>query len=353
MDITQKLINWYLQNRRNLPWRNTSDPYKIWLSEVILQQTRVNQGLEYYLKFTQKFPNLKSLADASEDEILKLWQGLGYYSRARNMHKAAKTICETNNGKFPENFDQILKLPGIGNYTAAAISSIAFGQPTPVIDGNVQRVISRLFAIQETITSKAGLNHVKEALNLLIDKNLPGVFNQAMMEFGAVFCKPRNPDCSSCIFKDKCLAFSKNIVNDLPVKEKKPEPKTRYFYYLEIAYPEGNNRFVYLKKRTENDIWKGLYDFPLIETTVDLAVDNLIDHPFWSELFSTSTPVIKKVSGKYTHILTHQKIIARFIESEITAPLITEKFVAVKSELIDKYPVPRLIEKYFQHKNHK
>lgn len=353
MDITQKLITWYLQNRRNLPWRNTRDPYKIWLSEVILQQTRINQGWDYYLKFIENFPNVNSLAAAAEDEVLKLWQGLGYYSRARNMHKAAKTICETYDGKFPEKYEQILKLPGIGPYTAAAISSIAFGQPTPVIDGNVQRVISRLFAIRETITSKAGNKNVKEAMDLLIDNNAPGIFNQAVMEFGAVFCKPRNPDCSSCIFHDKCLAFAKNIVNDLPVKEKKPEQKIRYFYYLNVVRVEGDNRFVYLKKRTQNDIWKGLYDFPLIETTEEVPVDNLIEQPLWAEIFSDASPVIKKVSGKFTHILTHQKIIARFIETETKTPLITEKFVAVKPEMIAKYPVPRLVEKYFQHEKQK
>lgn len=348
MEITPRLMNWYLQNHRDLPWRNTRDPYKIWLSEVILQQTRINQGTDYYLKFVENYPTVNHLANAAEDEVLKLWQGLGYYSRARNLHKAAKIIQKDFRGEFPRIIDQIKNLPGIGNYTAAAISSIAFGEPFPAIDGNVLRVISRLFAVEEPIDSSNGKKKVEQVLQLLIDRQNPGVFNQAVMEFGATWCKPQNPDCPNCIFAAECMAFSGKIVDILPVKAKKPGQKVRYFYYLNIHIVNENNRLIYLKKRSESDIWKGLYDFPLIETSEEVKMDALINHPLWLEIFSDATPVIKKVSGNITHILTHQKIITQFIETEIETPLSNKAFVAVKSEMINKYPVSRLIEKYWQ-----
>lgn len=353
MDISQKLIVWYQRNHRQLPWRNTRDPYKIWLSEVILQQTRINQGLDYYLKFVENYPTVNHLANADEDEVLKLWQGLGYYSRARNLHKAAKIIQKDFGGEFPRIFDQIKDLPGIGDYTAAAISSIAFGEPFPAIDGNVLRVISRLFAVEEPIDSNNGKKKIEQVLQLLIDKQNPGVFNQAVMEFGATWCKPKNPDCPNCIFATECMAFAGKIVDNLPVKAKKSAQKVRYFYYLNIHLVDENNRLVYLRKRLESDIWRGLYDFPLIETAEEVTMETLFDDLRWVEIFSNAKPVIKKVSGKFTHILTHQKIIARFIETEIETPLNNNAFVAVKPEIINNYPVPRLIEKYFQSEKQK
>jgi len=348
MDITQKLITWYQKNHRLLPWRNTRDPYKIWLSEVILQQTRINQGLDYYLKFVENYPSVNHLANAGEDEVLKLWQGLGYYSRARNLHKAAKIIQKDFGGEFPRIVDQIKNLPGIGDYTAAAISSIVFGEPLPAIDGNVLRVISRLFAIEEPIDSSNGKKKVEQVLQLLIDRQKPGIFNQAVMEFGATWCKPQNPDCPNCIFAAECMAFSAKIVDKLPVKAKKSVQKVRYFYYLNIHLIDENNRLVYLRKRSESDIWRGLYDFPLIETAEEVTMDCLINDPRWMEIFLNTKPVIEKVSGKFTHILTHQKISARFIETEIETPLSNKAYVAVKPGMINKYPVPRLIEKYWQ-----
>jgi A/G-specific adenine glycosylase len=353
MDITQKLITWYQKNYRRLPWRNTRDPYKIWLSEVILQQTRINQGMDYYLKFVENYPTVNHLANADEDEVLKLWQGLGYYSRARNLHKAAKIIQKDFGGEFPRIFNQIKNLPGIGGYTASAISSIAFGEPFPAIDGNVLRVVSRLFAIEEPIDSNSGKKNVEKVLQLLIDKQNPGIFNQAVMEFGATWCKPQNPDCPNCIFTSECLAFTGKIVDNLPVKAKKPAQKVRYFYYLNIHLVDENNRLVYLRKRSESDIWKGLYDFPLIETSGEVTMDCLINDPRWLEIFFNTKPVMKKVSGIFTHILTHQKIIARFVETEIKTPLNNNAFVAVKPEMINNYPVPRLFEKYFQSEEQK
>jgi A/G-specific adenine glycosylase len=348
MEITPRLMNWYQQNHRDLPWRNTHDPYKIWLSEVILQQTRINQGTDYYLKFVENYPEVNKLAVAPEDEVLKLWQGLGYYSRARNLHNAAKIILQKFKGEFPRDFDQILKLPGIGPYTASAVASIAFGEPRPAIDGNVLRVISRLFALDEPVDSSIGRKKIEKVLLLQIDKNNPGTFNQAVMEFGATFCKPQNPDCQNCIFSAECMAFSLKIVDRLPVKEKKPEQKMRFFYYLIINRVKENEKLVYLHKRTKSDIWKGLYDFPLIETSNEIAIEALVSDPQWANIFSNAKPLIKKVSAKYTHLLTHQKIIARFIETEIDTPIIDGDFIEVKLDLLNNYPVPILIEKYLQ-----
>lgn len=348
MEITQKLVAWYLKNHRDLPWRNISDPYKIWLSEVILQQTRINQGLNYYQKFVENYPTVTHLANAPEDEILKLWQGLGYYSRARNLHKAAKIISKEFKGEFPQHFNQIINLPGIGPYTAAAISSIAFGEPFPVIDGNVLRVISRLFAIGESVDSGTGRGMVNEVLKIIIDKKNPGIFNQAMMEFGATWCTPQHPDCQNCIFVSECLAFLQKKVDTLPVKSKKPKQKVRFFNYLDIGLVKENNRFVYLRKRTGNDIWKGLYDFPLIETSEEVSPEVLMTDLRWMEVFAGQNPVVTNVSKQFIHLLTHQKIMARFIEIQIDTPLIIENFVELNAGLMSKYPIPRLMERYLK-----
>lgn len=220
MIITSVLIKWYHKNKRHLPWRDTQNPYLIWISEVILQQTRVIQGLDYYLRFIRKLPDIQSLATVSEDEVLKLWQGLGYYTRARNLHAAAKNIVHYFNGKFPDNYTDILKLKGIGKYTAAAVASFAFNEPVPVVDGNVCRVLSRLYAINYPADSAEGQKLIYSLAEKIIDKKNPGIFNQAIMEFGALQCVPQNPDCSKCPLNKKCLAYIYNNVSLFPVKKK-------------------------------------------------------------------------------------------------------------------------------------
>jgi len=256
------LIAWYLHNKRSLPWRETKDPYHIWLSEIMLQQTRVAQGLPYYEKFVSAFPTVHNLADASEDTVLKLWQGLGYYSRARNLHATAKYISNDLNGVFPNTFEELLKLKGVGDYTASAIGSICFNLPTAVVDGNVYRVLSRFFNINTPINSSEGIKTFKKLAQELLDTSNPGEFNQAIMEFGARQCAPQSPDCPNCVFNDKCLAFQTKKVKELPVKIRKTTVKKKYFNYLVFI---SDDQKTILQQRLEKGIWQQLYEFPLIE----------------------------------------------------------------------------------------
>jgi A/G-specific adenine glycosylase len=261
--FSELLLEWFQQKKRALPWRNTKDPYKIWLSEVMLQQTRVSQGLPYYERFVKQYPAVKKLAAAPEKELLRLWQGLGYYSRARNLHACAKIIA-ARGGKFPETADELKKLPGIGDYTAAAIASFAFNQPSAVVDGNVFRVLSRIFAIDLDIASPAGKKYFFELANSIIDKQTPGEFNQALMEFGAMHCTPRNPKCEECVFLSRCKAFQSETVFSYPVKAKAKARKVRHFNYF--VFRKGKQ--IWMQQRTGNDVWKGLHEFYLVETNL-------------------------------------------------------------------------------------
>jgi len=348
MTKTTRLLQWYDINHRDLPWRNTSDPYKIWLSEIILQQTRVDQGMSYYMKFIDYFPIVQDLAEADEDSVLKLWQGLGYYSRARNLHHAAKTVVEKLNGIFPDNYNDLLKLKGVGEYTAAAVSSIVFNEAKPVIDGNVMRVLSRWYAIEEVVNSAPGLKKIKSALENLIDKAQPGKFNQAMMEFGAIYCKPKNPDCEQCIFSDNCLAYQKGLVDKLPSKISKIKIKTRYFTYLFITFNKNNELFTIIKKRGENDIWKGLYEFPMIESLKEIQAADLIHKEQIWQFVNPDQSDIHVVSKTYVHQLTHQKIFAVFIK--ITAnkqiKILPKDYLILPASTLGEYPVSRLMDKY-------
>ncbi len=348
MDFAHAVIDWYNHHKRQLPWRETRDPYKIWLSEVIFQQTRIVQGFEYYVRFTEKFPTVHHLANAYEDEVLKLWQGLGYYSRARNLHLAAKTVVETFDGKFPDNYSDILKLKGIGPYTAAAIASIAFNQPYPVVDGNVIRVISRWFAIEEAVNSTVGRMKIEKSVQELITGHPPGTFNQAMMEFGALFCKPRKPDCESCIFNNSCLAFRQGLVGKLPVKIKNQPPKKRFFNYLVILSGNNSNQLIYLKKRPEGDIWQGLYDFPLIETKTGTDTKSLLSSFAWKAIFNGTHPLVEQVSGEFKHQLTHQHIFAKFITVKIEENSLqnADNYNIAGLQKLHDYPIPRLIEQF-------
>lgn len=345
MNYSKTLISWYLQNKRDLPWRHTSDPYFIWLSETILQQTRISQGLDYYIKFVQNYPKIEKLAAAPLDEVLKLWQGLGYYSRVRNLHITAQHIHNQYKGMFPQSYNELLKLKGIGPYTAAAVASIAFDQPVAAIDGNVYRVLSRYFGISLPTDSTQGKKYFTELANKLLDKKEPGVFNQALMEFGALQCIPVNPGCGECPFQSSCAAFEKGIVHKLPVKQKKPKQTNRYFNYLVIL----KNNYTYIMQRNNKDIWHSLYQFPLIETAKETALPDLMKHKAWNQLFENAGDLtIGNISESYRHILSHQRIYARFIkvllDENSSFPGIDMKVVPLPEVSI--YAVPRLIEKY-------
>ena len=344
MNFTRILEQWYSKNKRDLPWRRTRNPYHIWVSEIILQQTRISQGLDYYFRFLQKFPDIQSLADADEEEVLKIWQGLGYYSRARNMHVAAKEIMNLHKGIFPETYEEIRMLKGIGDYTAAAIASIAYGIPAPVVDGNVLRLFTRFFGIKESVDTGKGKLAVLEKAKQVINPRHPGDFNQAIMEFGALQCKPV-PDCRICPLKSECVAFQQKIVNDLPVRSKKQSQRTRYFHYLIITAGRGKKHTVFLKKRTGNDIWKNLFDFPLIEKEKVVSLKTLLKSKEWQDLFPARNIKLLRVSEARRHILTHQVIIAKFYHIEAPEN-IDLSFLKINLGDISKYPLPRLIDKY-------
>ncbi|MES1225059.1 MAG: A/G-specific adenine glycosylase, partial [Bacteroidota bacterium] len=266
------IVKWYLNNKRNLPWRESRDPYNIWLSEIILQQTRVSQGLPYYERFVTTYPTVDALAAAPEQDVLRLWQGLGYYSRARNLHKCAKTVVELHEGKFPGSFQQLLSLPGIGEYTAAAVASIAFEEPVAVVDGNVFRVLSRLFGIDTPINSSEGKKIFTDLANAFIGSDRPDLHNQAVMEFGALFCTPVKPLCEECIFQKNCVAFKNNLQQVLPVKIKNKPGRKRYFYYVVMEHKNA----LLMRKRDQKDIWLGLFDFHLIEKKRPIKTDKLL-----------------------------------------------------------------------------
>lgn len=339
--FSKKLISWYLQNKRELPWRTTVDPYHIWLSEIMLQQTRVLQGLPYYLKFVEAYPAIEDLANASEDEVLKMWQGLGYYSRARNLHATAKIVFEEMNGVFPNNYKDLIKLKGVGDYTASAIASISFNQPEAVVDGNVYRVLSRFFGISTPINTTAGQKKFKQLAQQLIDKRQPGTFNQAIMEFGARYCVPQNPDCENCIFNDSCVAFEKNKVSELPVKIKAKPVKIRYFNYLVLL---SENERTILQQRTEKGIWHKLYEFPLIETVEDVNYSTLKNLPQFKEFFEkTQVENISLFNEKpVVHKLSHQHLYTRFWIVETSKAAAT--WVSISE--IENYAVPVLIENF-------
>ena len=343
--IQDTLINWYDKNRRDLPWRNAPTPYQVWLSEIILQQTRVNQGMDYYLRFVEKWPTVPDLAQASEEEVLKMWQGLGYYSRARNLHKCAKQVMEQYGGQFPADFEQLKQLQGIGEYTAAAIASIAFNLPYAVVDGNVYRVLARLFDINTPINNNEGQKQFALLADELLNRNQPGLHNQAMMEFGALHCTPKNPNCMLCPLQAQCLAFEHQTVMQRPVKLAKTKVTTRYFNYLVLRI----NGSVYLHKRSDNDIWKNLYDFPCIETSKPMDVEEIITSKEFQQLIDNKTFTIIKVSPVLTHKLTHRTILAQFIEIKLEQELLQiqtkDLFLAHETEL-GSFPIPRLIDLY-------
>ena len=344
--ITVLLERWYDRHHRELPWRGTTDAYAIWISEIILQQTRVSQGMDYYLRFIRRFPDVKTLAEADEQEVLKLWQGLGYYSRARNLHTAARQIRSRFGGRFPSDYNDILSLKGIGTYTAAAVASIAFGAPYAVIDGNVLRVISRLFAIDTPINTAQGKKSIGAAAAVLLDRDHPGKFNQAMMDFGATLCIPTQPRCESCPVRDYCMAFSKKAVTAFPVKNRKGSIRERFFHYFHIVH----RGVTYIRKRDRADIWKNLFEFPLIETEKEMAFSQLLRREDFQQLFS-SLPLTAAAVVSLDHKLTHQLIHARFyriiLPNDATLEL-PEPILTIREEQLSEYPISRLTEKYLE-----
>ncbi|HBF87815.1 MAG TPA: A/G-specific adenine glycosylase [Bacteroidales bacterium] len=339
MKIGEKILNWYNKNKRDLPWRETKDPYKIWVSEIIFQQTRINQGYDYYLKFIIKFSDIYCLAKADEIEVLKAWEGLGYYSRARNMHFTAKYIVENLNGKFPNSFDELLKLKGVGKYTAVAIASICYNEPVAVVDGNVVRVISRLFAIN-TPQNKIKNTIEFEANKMLVNSN-PCDFNQGIMDLGAMICKPSNPDCISCPINSNCKALKLNQVSNFPIKAKKTEKKKRFFNYVFFV----NNNNVYVKKRTQNDIWKSLYEPFLYESGKKITAKDF--EKYLTDKFSTK--IVLRQNMKLKHKLSHQEIYGSlFIANIFELKAIADVMECVPINEISKYPFSKLVNNYIE-----
>lgn len=344
MKFSELLIDWYIQNRRQLPWRNIHDPYRIWLSEIILQQTRVNQGMPYYLRFVERFPDVKALASASEEEVLALWQGLGYYSRARNLHAAAQTVQNEYGGVFPADYEKMKALPGIGPYTAAAIVSFAFNLPYPVVDGNVIRFICRLDGIYEPVQSSACRKQIEKLLAERIDSKKPGTFNQAIMEFGALACTPVNPLCMRagevCPFQEVCYAFQHKAIAHLPVKEKKkPLPVLQLHYMLVLDC----NDTVWIRKRGYEDLWRGMYDLPVVPQAS----------------IGEMTPVACEALGlrleaHYTQTLSHRKVHFYFYGADLSQPWVKEfltnqkNCVRVQKNSLSKYAFPISVKRFLK-----
>lgn len=339
------LTNWYLTHKRELPWRNTADPYKVWISEILLQQTRVAQGLPYYHAFTTTFPSVFDLAEAPETQVLKLWQGLGYYSRARNLHHSAKYVVDELNGTFPKTYRELLKLKGVGDYTASAIASICYGEPTAVLDGNVFRVLSRVFGIEVPIDSTEGKKIFKQLATRLLDSENPAIHNQAIMEFGALHCKPADPSCKTCPFAASCIAFQQGKIKKLPVKAKKTKVSERHFNYLVFI---SNQQKTILQQRTGKGIWRGLYEFPLIESPREENEESFVENAEMKKIFKNKKfTLYNQVPIK--HVLSHQKLFAKFwiIPCENLPKQGFEKaIVATNVSELHQYPVPVLLEKF-------
>lgn len=335
------LLVWYEEHKRELPWRETRDPYVIWISEIILQQTRVAQGLDYFQRFVQRFPDVQKLAEADEDEVLKLWQGLGYYSRARNLHAAARQIVEK--GCFPHTYEEIRQLKGVGDYTAAAIASMAFGLPHAVVDGNVYRVLARYFGSHTPIDTTQGQKWFKQLATALLDAQNPGRYNQAIMDFGATQCTPWTPDCTECPFSGGCQAKSDNAIAELPVKQKRTAVQHRHFAYLYIR--TGNK--IWLRRRPKGDIWQGLYEPVVIEGKGRTPTEEeLRKHPQLQTVLSAAP--LRLLARNVSHLLTHRHLHADFYLVEAIAGTEIEGYTAVDEDLRSQYAVPRLVERLFE-----
>ena len=342
MDFTNLLIEWYLQNKRDLPWRNTTNPYPIWLSEIILQQTRVAQGMPYFYAFLESFPTVKELAIADEQQVLKLWQGLGYYSRARNLHQTAQYIANELDGVFPNSYAGLIQLKGIGEYTAAAIASFAYNEPVPVVDGNVFRVVSRYFGIESDINTGKTKKEFTALAAELLSKEQPALFNQAIMEFGAMHCTPKNPDCENCIFNSSCVALQKGLVGQLPFKSKKIKIRKRYFNYIVLQDKKGNTK---IQQRTDKGIWHNLYEFPLFETTQEEGFETIAPLIKNDTDFGDSVVSIQEANPiSLIHKLSHQHLYIKFWKVTINNTLTD----GVNPEQLRTFPFPIVIHNFIE-----
>lgn len=335
------LIKWYNVNKRDLPWRNTVNPYEIWISEIILQQTRVAQGYNYYVRFIESYPTIEHLAHASEQDVLKMWEGLGYYSRARNLHFTAQKINGEYGGIFPKDYKTILSLKGIGEYTAAAIVSFAYNDPYAVVDGNVYRVLSRVFAIEYPIDTTKGKQSFVQLAQMLITHHEPRLYNQAIMEFGALQCTPISPNCSSCCLSNICLGAINNQVSSYPKKIGKIKSRNRYLNYFDIRYQD----FLYINQRIDKDIWQNMYEYPMIETDTRLDIDSLLFDPRFLELFKDTSIVHIESPVMIKHILSHQNIYASFYQVHISSPLKRE-YLEINRVALNDYPMSKLMHRY-------
>jgi A/G-specific adenine glycosylase len=347
--FTKKLLQWHESHHRPLPWKGEKNPYLVWLSEIILQQTRVEQGLPYFKKFKEKYPTVQDLARAQEDEIMKMWEGLGYYSRARNLHSAAKFIAFELQGIFPTMFEDIRSLKGVGDYTAAAIASFAFDLPYTVVDGNVYRVLSRYFGIGEPIDTTKGRKLFAQLAQELLDETQPGKYNQAIMDFGATHCTPAAPQCIKCPFNLHCEAYHQNKTDILPIKSKKPARRQRFFNYLII----NQKNSVFIKKRTERDIWQNLYDFPLIETgALPEHRRQVIESEFWNRWLGQEQYKILLISTPFKQELTHQQVIALFWEIEVDINFSSPEtnWKQTERSQLKNFAFPKIIDLYFKQK---
>ena len=343
--FTEALLKWNIRdNHRVMPWKNEKDPYKIWISEIILQQTRVQQGLEYYNRFITTYPTVQHIASAEESGIFKLWEGLGYYSRCKNIIASAKHICHKLNGKFPDTYESILRLKGIGNYTASAIASFAYNLPYAVLDGNVFRVLSRFFGIHSPIDNTDGKKLYSILANKLLDKKLPGVYNQAIMDFGSTICKPKLPLCSVCPLKQKCFAYLKGLVTTLPGKQKFITRKTRWMYYLLI---ECNNQ-LYVRKRVSKDIWQNLNEFVLIETGKPVSIASLQASRRFKEIFKKTEFTINSISKIYMQQLTHQTITGQFLRIRVNRRISIDGYQLTTISHLNLLPFPKFITAYLK-----
>ncbi|MES2560858.1 MAG: A/G-specific adenine glycosylase [Bacteroidota bacterium] len=345
MKAVLPIVNWYREHKRDLPWRNTRNPYLIWLSEVILQQTRVEQGLPYYLKFADKYPTVKKLAAAKDDDVMKLWQGLGYYNRAKNMLQTARIVAKDCNGVFPDTHDGLIELKGIGPYTAAAIASFAFDEPKAVVDGNVYRVLARVFGISEPINGTKGKKLFAELAQEIMDTRSPALYNQAVMELGAIVCKPAAPKCGECVLRLQCEAYKHKRITELPVKLKKQKPKERFLHFFFI----NHNGKTYIKQRVNERIWHNLFEPPFIETPTELDNGTLFSLPAYRNLFSGKHTADKVFAVK--HQLTHQTIYANFWAVQVPNSFkpSDSSYIAVPVSEIHQYAVHRLFDKFLNY----
>jgi A/G-specific adenine glycosylase len=346
MVIGRQLLDWYYVHRRDLPWRGSVSAYEIWISEIILQQTRIEQGTPYYLKFLHQFPDVETLASADEQQVLRAWQGLGYYSRARNLHAAARIVYEKYHGNFPHNYDEIRSLPGIGDYTAAAVLSLAFGQPYPVVDGNVIRFLARLFGIDQPSERNVTKKKIREIAADLMSGLPPGDFNQAMMEFGAMVCTPANPGCDSCDFAGQCRAYLDNAIDRIPFKKRRSQPVELFFKYLVITFNRNSVQMIYLRHRDFQGIWKNMYDFPCFESATDRSFPEPCQFPGIPNHFISEADITGEF-GPVQHQLTHRRLQVWFrcynLFRDISLP-----YQAVPVQEVKKFPLPRLIHRFLE-----